>query len=144
MSENKTKPTETSVDQFIDAIEHAGKQADARVLDSLFRKVTGVEPVMWGPTIIGYGSYHYETDAGRKGEICRVGFSPRKAKHSLYLLNCGKDGDEAPFVALRERLGKYSKPGGCIYVNKLADIDLDVLEKMVAMSWKNSWERWPD
>jgi hypothetical protein len=144
MSENKTKPTETSVDQFIDAIEHVGKQADARVMDALFRKVTGVEPEMWGPTIIGYGSYHYETDAGRKGEICRVGFSPRKAKHSLYLLNCGKDGNEAPFVALRARLGKYSKPGGCIYVNKLADIDLDVLEKMVAMSWKNSWERWPD
>lgn len=143
MVENKTKPTEASVEGFIDALEHKGKQDDARVLDALFRKVTGVEPVMWGPTIIGYGSYHYETDADRKGEICRVGFSPRKAKHSLYLLNCGKDGDEAPFVALRERLGKYSKPGGCIYVNKLDDIDLDVLEQMMAMSWTNSWERWP-
>ncbi len=144
MSENKTKPTEKSVEAFIDAIEHAGKKADARVLAALFRKVTDVEPVMWGPTIIGYGSYHYRYDSGREGDMCRVGFSPRKAKHSLYLLNCGKDGDEAPFVALREKLGKYSKPGGCIYVNKLADIDLDVLEQMVTLSWKNSLERWPD
>ncbi len=144
MAENKTKPTDVSVEAFIEAVEHPGKREDAMVMDALFRKVTGVEPVMWGPTIIGYGAYEYETDAGRKGEICRVGFSPRKAKHSLYLLNCGKDGDQAPFIALREKLGKYSKPGGCIYVNKLADIDLDVLEQMVAMSWKNSLERWPE
>ncbi|TIX50378.1 DUF1801 domain-containing protein [Alteraurantiacibacter aquimixticola] len=144
MSENKTQPTEQSVEAFIEAVDHAGKREDARVLDALFRKVTGEEPRMWGPTIIGYGGYAYETDAGRKGAICRVGFSPRKARHSLYLLNCGKDGDEAPFAALREKLGKFERPKGCIYVNKLADIDLGVLEQMIAMSWKNSKERYPE
>lgn len=144
MAENKTKPTVVSVESFIDAVEHPGKRADAKVLDALFRKVTGVGPVMWGPTIVGYGSYHYKYESGREGDICRVGFSPRKAKHSLYLLSADKDGDEAPFAALRDALGKYSRGKGCLYVNKLADIDLGVLEQMIAMSWKNSFERYPE
>jgi hypothetical protein len=144
MAENKTKPTRVRVADFIEAVEHPGKRADAKVLDALFRKVTGVKPEMWGPTIIGYGSYHYRYDSGHEGNICRVGFSPRKAKHSFYLLNCGKDMDEAPFAALREKLGKYSRGKGCLYVNKLADIDLDVLEELIAMSWKNSLERFTE
>ncbi|HSG34460.1 MAG TPA: DUF1801 domain-containing protein [Sphingomonadaceae bacterium] len=143
MAENKTKPTKVSPEQFIAAVEHPGKREEAQLLDALFRKVTGVDPVMWGPSIIGYGSYRYQYDSGHGGEICRVGFSPRKPKHSLYLLNCGKDMDEAPFAALRERLGKYSRGKGCLYVNKLADIDLGVLEEMIALSWKNSHERYP-
>lgn len=99
---------------------------------------------MWGPSIIGYGSYHYEYASGHEGDMCRVGFSPRKAKHSLYLLACSLDGDEAGFAALRENLGKYSRGKGCLYVNKLADIDLGVLEQMIAMSWGNSLARYPD
>lgn len=89
MAENKTKPTPVSVEAFIDGVEHAGKREDAWVLDALFRRVTGQQPTMWGPTIIGYGHYRYRYDSGHEGEICRVGFSPRKARHSLYLLNCG-------------------------------------------------------
>jgi hypothetical protein len=143
MAENKTKPTRTSVAEFIEAVEHPGKREDARVLDALFRKVTGVKPVMWGPTIVGYGKYRYQYESGHGGEICRVGFSPRKAKHSFYLLNCGKDADEAPFAQLRGRLGKYSRGKGCLYVNKLADIDLEVLEEMIALSWRYSNERHP-
>ncbi|GAA0276501.1 hypothetical protein GCM10009127_16510 [Alteraurantiacibacter aestuarii] len=143
MSTNKTQPTQTSADAFIAAVEHPGKREDAKVLDALFRNVTGVDPVMWGPTIIGYGSYHYRYDSGREGDICRVGFSPRKAKHSLYLLSCSAAGDEAPFAALREKMGKYSRGKGCLYVNKLADIDLAVLEQMIALSWNNSLERYP-
>jgi hypothetical protein len=143
MTENKTKPTEVDVERFIEAFEHPGKREDAKALDAIFRDVTGVPPRMWGPSIIGYGQYHYRYESGHEGDICRVGFSPRKAKHSLYLLNCGKDMDEAPFAALRERLGKYSRGKGCLYVNKLADIDLGVLREMIALSWKNSNERFP-
>ncbi|MXO59221.1 DUF1801 domain-containing protein [Altererythrobacter salegens] len=143
MAENKTKATEVDVSAFIAGVEHPGKRDDAGVLDTLFREVTGVTPAMWGPTIIGYGSYHYRYESGHEGDMCRVGFSPRKAKHSLYLLNCGKDMDEAPFAALRERLGKYSRGKGCLYVNKLDDIDLDVLREMVALSWRYSNERHP-
>lgn len=143
MSENKTKPTNLSAEAFIAAVENTAKREDAQILDALFRKVTGAPPVMWGPSIIGYGSYHYRYDSGREGDICRTGFSPRKAKHSLYLLGCGADGDEARFAALLERLGKYSRGKGCLYVNRLADIDLAVLEEMIALSWANSLERWP-
>lgn len=144
MSTNKTQPTDASVAAFIDAVESDAKREDARVLDALFRKVTGEEAVMWGPTIIGYGSYHYVYDSGHEGDMCRVGFSPRKAKHSLYLLNCGKDGDDAGHVALLAKLGKHKRGAGCLYVNKLADIDLGVLEEMIANSWRNSHERYPE
>ncbi len=144
MSTNKTQPTDASVAAFIDAVESDAKREDARVLDALFRKVTGEEAVMWGPTIIGYGSYHYVYDSGHEGGMCRVGFSPRKAKHSLYLLNCGKDGDDAGHVALLAKLGKHKRGAGCLYVNKLADIDLGVLEEMIANSWRNSHERYPE
>jgi hypothetical protein len=144
MAQNKTKPESTSVDAFIQAVPHDGKRADAWVLDTLFQRVTGQPPVMWGPSIVGYGSYTYETGAGHKGTICRVGFSPRRAKHSLYIAcTCdGPEGDE--FSALLARLGKYAQGnGGCLYVNKLADVDLAVLEDMVALGWRTSFERYP-
>jgi len=144
MAQTKTKPTEISVDGYIDSVEHPGKQADARVLDALFRKVTGEPAKMWGPSIIGYGKYHYRYESGHEGDMCRVGFSPRKAKHSLYIA-CTCDGPEgAEFSALLARLGKYAQgSGGCLYVNKLADIDLAVLEKTVALGWRKSFETWP-
>ena len=143
MAQIKTKPTEVGVDAFIEAVEHPGKREDAKVLDSLFREVTGEPAAMWGPSIIGYGSYHYRYDSGHEGEMCRVGFSPRKAKHSLYLM-CGSPKEEVQFAPLLARLGKHSRGKGCLYVNKLADIDLGVLEEMIALSWKNSFKRYPD
>lgn len=143
MAENKTKPTAGSAEAFIEAVEHPGKREDARVLDALFRKVTGEEPQMWGPTIVGYGQYHYRYDSGHEGDMCRAGFSPRKAKHSLYLLGCGDERAEAAFAPLLARLGKHSRGKACLYVNKLADIDLGVLGEMVALSWKSSFERYP-
>ena len=144
MAETKTKPTEITAESFIDTVDHPGKREDAKVLDALFRKVTGEAPRMWGPTIVGYGQYHYRYDSGHEGDICRVGFSPRKARHSLYV-SCSCDGEEDPaFTALLERMGKHSRGnGGCLYVNKLADIDLGVLEQMIAMGWKRSFENWP-
>ena len=144
MAETKTKPTEITAESFIDTVDHPGKREDAKVLDALFRKVTGEAPRMWGPTIVGYGQYHYRYDSGHEGDICRVGFSPRKARHSLYV-SCSCNGEEDPaFTALLERMGKHSRGnGGCVYVNKLADIDLGVLEQMIAMGWKRSFENWP-
>lgn len=145
MAEAKTKPTQASVEDFIAAVEPASKREDGAVLDALFRKVTGMVPEMWGPTIVGYGEYNTVYDSGRKVRCCRTGFSPRKAKHSLYI-SCSCDGAEDPaFTALLARLGKHSRgDGGCLYVNKLSDIDLEVLEEMVAMGWANSFERYPD
>lgn len=145
MAETKTKPTQVSVEEFIEGVEPASKREDGKVLDALFRKVTGEAPRMWGPTIVGYGQYHYRYASGHEGDMCRVGFSPRKAKHSLYI-SCSCDGSEDPrFTALLGRLGKWSRGGGgCLYVNKLADIDLAMLEEMIAMSWRNSFENYPE
>jgi hypothetical protein len=142
MAEAKTKPTAVRVEDFIDAVEPAARRDDGKVLDALFRKATGVDPEMWGPTIVGYGTYHTVYDSGRKVTCCRAGFSPRKARHSLYLLGCG--GENAPMEALLARLGKHSRGVGCLYVNKLADIDLKVLEEMIALGWKQSFESWPE
>ena len=145
MAEAKTKPTAVRVEDFIDAVEPAARRDDGKALDVLFRTVTGVAPEMWGPTIVGYGRYHYRYDSGREGDMCRTGFSPRKARHSLYI-SCTCKGEEYPaFTALLARLGKHSRgDGGCLYVNKLADIDLGVLEEMIALGWKNSFETYPD
>ena len=145
MADIKTKPETASVAAFIAGVDHPGKRADAVVLDALFARVTGQAAVMWGPTIVGYGQYHYRYASGHEGQMCRVGFSPRKAKHSLYI-SCSCDGPEGAAVAdMLARLGKYSQGnGGCLYVNKLADIDLAVLEQLVAYGWRRSFETWPD
>jgi len=144
MAEAKTKPTAVSVEDYIAGVEPASKRADAPVLDALFRKVTGEPPRMWGPSIIGYGEYHYRYDSGHEGAMCRVGFSPRKARHSLYIA-CSYEGPEgAEYEGLLARLGKHSTGnGGCLYVNKLAVIDLAILEQMIALGWKTSFERYP-
>ncbi|MEM7689971.1 MAG: DUF1801 domain-containing protein [Pseudomonadota bacterium] len=145
MAENKTKPTAMSVDAFIAAVEPASKREDAKALDALFRRVTGEEPAMWGPSIIGYGSYHYKYDSGREGDMCRAGFSPRKAKHSLYLM--GRYCDEATgkrVDALLETMGKHKTGAACVYVNKLADIDLGVLEEIVGECWEAMNRVYPD
>jgi hypothetical protein len=139
MGEAKTTITDIPVETFIEAVEPPAKRADAHVLDALFRKVTGAEPKMWGPTIIGYGEYATVYASGRKVHWLRIGFSPRKAKHSLYLsAGCRAPGDGARFTAALERLGKFSQGASCLYVNKLADIDLAVLEEMIADGWAAS------
>ena len=143
MADAKTVPTEVEPTDFIAAVEPERKREEAEILDALFRKATGQEAAMWGPSIIGYGSYHYRYDSGREGDMCRQGFSPRKAKHSLYILRCGEDSEEQAFAPLLARLGKHSRGAACLYVNKLADIDLDVLEEMIELGWKRSFEKYP-
>lgn len=144
MAETKTKATEVDPADFIAAVEPASKREDAKVLDAMFRRVTGEKPRMWGPSIIGYGSYHYRYESGHEGRSPRLGFSPRKAKHSLYLLSCGSEEENTRFAPLLARLGKYKQSVACLYVNKLADIDMAVLEEMAALSWKQSFEDWPE
>lgn len=145
MSEAKTVPTGVSVEEFIGAVEPASKREDALALDAMFRKVTGEEPQMWGPSIIGYGSYHYKYESGREGDMCRTGFSPRKAKHSLYLM--GRYCDEATgkkVDGLLEKMGKHKTGASCVYINKLADVDLGVLEEAVRASWEAMNRIYPD
>lgn len=144
MAELKTQVTEVDPADFIDAVGHDGKREEGRVLDAIFRRVTGEQPKMWGPTIIGYGSYQYRYDSGHGGTFSRVGFSPRKAKHSIYIMDCSDEGEAAAFAPLLARLGKYSRGKSCLYVNKLADVDLGVLEEMIELGWKRSFVAWPD
>lgn len=131
MGENKTVETGASVDQFLDGIVNEKRRADARALLDLMRRVTGVEARMWGPSIVGFGKYRYRYDSGREGEMLRVGFSPRKANLSLYLIS--KDDEYSRMLA---RLGKHRTGGSCLYINNLRDVDLEVLERMIARSWE--------
>jgi hypothetical protein len=126
MAENKTKPTTVSVPAFLDACTDKARRADAKALAKLMQKVTGNEPSMWGPSIVGFGSYHYTHESGREGDMPIVGFSPRKAANVLYGA-IGFAGAEA----LLAKLGKYTTGKGCLYIKKLADVDAKVLETLL-------------
>lgn len=145
MAEAKTQVTDVDPAEFIATVEPQRKREEGRVLDALFRRVTGEEPKMWGPSIIGYGSYRTTYASGREVHWLRTGFSPRNAKHSLYLMGgyCDPETGKKHADAL-ERLGKHSRGKSCLYVNKLADIDLDVLEEMVRNDWVEMKRRYPD
>ncbi|MGP1274981.1 MAG: DUF1801 domain-containing protein [Caulobacterales bacterium] len=137
MSENKTQATPVSVDEFLATIEPEHKREEARQLTALFAKVTGFEPVMWGPSIIGYGRYHYVYESGREGDFLATGFSPRKAQHSIYILPGYTD-----FGPILARLGKHSKGKSCLYVKRLSDIDMDVLAELIAAGLKDLDAKW--
>ncbi len=137
-AENKTRPTGQAIADFIASVEPPAKQEDARALDHLFRDVTGFEPVMWGPSIIGYGRYHYRYDSGREGDFLATGFSPRKARHSIYIMP-----GYADYGDILARLGKHKMGKSCLYVNKLADIDLDVLADLIRAGLRDLDKTWP-
>ena len=130
MAENKTQKTGASVDGFLAALEHPRRREDGRALLRMMREVTGLEPEMWGPSIIGFGDYHYRYASGREGDFFLVGFSPRKQSLSLYL-----PAGFPEYGALLAALGKHRKAASCLYVNKLADVDLAVLRELVARSF---------
>lgn len=137
-SENKTVPTEHSVEGFLSAVQPVRKAEEARTLDSVFRKATGFAPVMWGPSIVGYGRYHYRYKSGREGDFLATGFSPRKAAHSIYIMPGYTD-----FDGILSRLGKHKRGKSCLYVNKLPDIDLDVLSELIRAGLKDLDRHWP-
>ena len=139
MAENKTKPEKTSVLDFLNSVENEQKRKESFALLELFKAITKEEPVMWGPSIIGFGEYHYKYASGREGDFLITGFSPRKAALTLYLMGCM----ENEFTPLMEKLGKYKKSVGCIYVKKLADIDLDVLKQLIAESYSFMKAKYP-
>ncbi len=139
MSDLKTRPTGASVEAFIDAVEHPRRREDARTLLELMHRVTGEEPVMWGPSIVGYGSYHYRYASGQEADWPVVGFSPRKQNLSIYIMTGFEASD-----ALLSRLGKHKTGKSCLYVNKLADVDLEVLETLVRASVAEMRRMYPE
>lgn len=135
MAEIKTRPTQVTVDDFIAAVENPARREDARTVCAMMERITGEPPRMWGPSIIGFGSYHYKYDSGHEGTMCRLGFSPRKAQLVLYILT--EDPRQTEQLA---RLGKHKTGKSCLYINKLADVDMGVLEEMTrgALAWMNA------
>jgi hypothetical protein len=123
MAETKTKPTEATADSFIEAVDDPVRREDAKVVRAMMERVTGEPARMWGPTIVGFGSYHYKYDSGHEGTSCRLGFSPRKAELVLYVLT-----GEAEQGARLAKLGKHRTGKSCLYIKKLADVDMGVLE----------------
>ncbi len=138
MAENKTKPTAVSVEAFLAGVEPDVRREDGRTLCELMQRVSGYPPMMWGPTIVGFGQYRYRTEAGREGDIMRVGFSPRKPATVLYIHSGSPK--HAGWMA---RLGKYTTGKSCIYVKRLADLDVGVLEDMVRASLEHLEELHP-
>jgi hypothetical protein len=129
MAENKTKPTKVSVAAFIAAIPDSTKRADAKTLVKLMESTAGEKPQMWGPSIIGFGSYHYRYDSGREGDMPLIAFSPRKAATVLYGLTGTSDSK-----ALLPKLGKHTTGKGCLYIKSLTDVDQQVLQSMIVKS----------
>ena len=133
MAELKTKATTNSVTDFLDSIEPEGRRKEGYRLLELFKKATGRDPVLWGTGIVGFGKYHYKSERStQEGDWMMVGFSPRKAKHSLYVLNGSKEVE-----ALLPKLGKHKAAVGCLYINKLEDVDETVLEELVRESFEH-------
>ena len=126
MAENKTKPTQISVPVFIDALTDETKRADAKALVMLMQSASGEKAKMWGPSIVGFGSYHYRYESGREGDAPLIGFSPRKAAIVLYGMGVRDSG------ALMAKLGKHTTGKGCLYIKKLADVNQKVLEALIA------------
>jgi hypothetical protein len=126
MAENKTKPTTSSAGAYVNSLPDATRRSDAKVLVQLMQRASGETPTMWGPSIIGFGSYHYRYDSGREGHMPLIGFSPRKAANVLYGMLGSSDAE-----ALLAKLGKHTTGKGCLYIKKLADVQETVLETLI-------------
>jgi hypothetical protein len=137
-AKNKTGPTQADVGAWIAALEPAGRRADAEWLCAMLARVTGQPPVLWGPSIIGFGAYEYRYDSGRTGTAPRIGFSPRKATHVLYMIDGFPEHGE-----LLARLGTHSTGVSCLYVKRLSDVDTKVLEALAQGSWAAMAAKYP-
>ncbi|MFT5821656.1 MAG: hypothetical protein ACI8ZM_002910 [Crocinitomix sp.] len=138
MAENKTQPSSTSVSDFIDQVENEQKRNDAKTLLILFEKITGEKGMMWGPSIIGFGRYHYKYDSGREGDSMLAGFSPRKSALSLYIM-----AGFSKYDGYLSKLGKFKTGKSCLYIKKLADVDIVILEAMIIDSIKTIQAKYP-
>jgi hypothetical protein len=138
MAENKTKQTKASVDKFINSIKEETEREDCYKIIKLMKSITKEEPKMWGPSIIGFGSYHYKYASGREGDMCITGFSPRKQNISLYLMG----GFEKQKTQLK-KLGKHKTGKGCLYIKTLNDVDVKILKEMIVQSVKEMKKLYP-
>jgi hypothetical protein len=129
MAVNKTKPTAVSPSTFINGLTESTRRSDAKAVLKLMKSATGEKPKMWGPSIIGFGTYHYKHDSGREGDMPLVGFSPRKPATVFY----GLIGSESA-QKLLSRLGKHTTGKGCLHIKRLTDVDLKVLEELIVTS----------
>lgn len=137
-AKNKTQPTTQSVTAFLAAIEDDAKRADSEALAALMQRVSGYPPVMWG-SIIGFGQYHYVYESGREGDAVRVGFSPRAQNLSIYIMPGYQDFDDE-----LSRLGKHKKGKACLYIKRLSDVDMDVLEEIIAKGLRLLAQKYPE
>lgn len=131
MAELKTKPTEASVEGFLAGVTDDERRADCQALVKLMQRATRAKPRMWGPSIVGFGSYRYKYDSGREGEWFLAGFSPRKSDLTLYIMS-----GLGPHAGLLRKLGKHKTGKSCLYLKRLADVDLDVLRELVLRGMK--------
>ncbi len=133
MAEMKTKQTEASVQDFLNLIKDDQKREDCFEIVKMMKQVTKKEPKMWGPSIIGFGSYHYKYESGREGDSPQIGFSPRKQNITLYILSGAVH--ESPLL---QKLGKHSTSKVCLYIKRLADVDKKVLQELIKESFANA------
>ena len=139
MAETKTRPTGVSVDDFLGAAPDEGRRADARALRTLMERLTGEPARMWGPSIVGFGRYHYKYDSGHEGDSARIGFSPRAKELVLYVM-----GDFAERRSLLDRLGRHREGKACVYLKRLSDADPEVLEQLLQGSWDYMRRNYPE
>ena len=133
MTEMKTKLNDASIENFLNKVDDKQKREDCFEIVKIMKQVTKEEPKMWGPAIIGFGSYHYKYESGREGDTMQIGFSPRKQNITLYI---GLGGDtENPLL---KKLGKHTTGKGCLYIKKLADVDKKVLQDLITESFKKA------
>ncbi len=138
MAANKSGPTDLEFDHFLQGILPEKRAVEARRLDEVFRKASGFEPVIWGSSIVGYGGYRYRYASGREGESLATGFAPRKAKLSIYIMPGYQD-----YSGILARLGKHSLGKSCLYINKLSDVDLSVLQELITVGLRDLNSIWP-
>jgi hypothetical protein len=135
MAQNKTKQTKVSPTSFIATVTSDQQRKDSKELIAMMRTITGEPPKMWGPSIVGFGQYHYVYESGREGDSCLTGFSPRKPNLVLYI------GDALQDTSMMSKLGKYKTGKGCLYIKTLDDIDRSVLRDLIAKAVDNTRRR---
>ncbi len=128
-ADNKTQPTSKDVKAYLDSVPHEGRREDADLLLNMMTRITGEPAVLWGPSIIGFGRYHYVYDSGREGDHFLTGFAPRKANMVVYIMPGFK-----PYDSLLSKLGSYKTGRSCLYLGRLSNVDVHVLEDIVAQS----------
>ena len=139
MSDLKTQPHDGNVEAFLQSVEHDKRREDSFVVLEMMKEITGEEPRMWGPSIVGFGNYHYKYESGREGDFFLAGFSPRKQNLTLYIMSGFSHYEE-----LLQKLGKHKTGKSCLYINKLEDVDLSALKEMIRESVKMMKKKYPE